>query len=87
MSEKITDSKKLKAGIKYAMIPNRIEKLWWQAQREVNLLHPNISYGDFCKETKELWEQLGKDKGMDVYDNKYQNEPTEWIPIKKEEVD
>tara|TARA_R110002020_G_scaffold129763_4_gene290307 strand:+ start:278 stop:541 length:264 start_codon:yes stop_codon:yes gene_type:complete len=87
MSEKITDIKKLEPNVTYNIIPNRISKLYWQAQREVLLLHPKMSYADFCKETWNLWEQLAKEKGMDIYDNKYRNEPTEWVPIKEGEID
>lgn len=87
MSEKITDIEQLEPNVTYAMVPNRITKLWYQAQREVKLLHPDIDYGDFCEETNKLWEQLAKDKGMDIYDKKYYDEPTSWIPEEKGEVD
>ena len=87
MSEIITDIKQLEPNVTYNIIPNRIEKLYWQAQREVLLLHPKMGYRDFCKETWKLWEQLAKEKGMDIYDNKYRKEPTKWIPIKKGEED
>ena len=52
-------------NVTYHMIPNRITKIYYQAQREVKLLHPDISYEDYCVEVNQLWEELAKEKGMD----------------------
>ena len=68
-------------NVTYNMVPNRINKIYYQAQREVKLLHPDISYEEYCVEVNQLWEQLAKEKGMDIYDQKYYDEPMEWIPV------
>ncbi len=70
-------------GQKFHIQPNRISRLWWQAQGLVKARPDFVEmpYEEFNVRVNNQWKKLAEEHGLDINDKSLYQEKSEWTPV------